>query len=133
MRFALQQPWSMLRIRSRAYRNVMAWQLIATVFATIGFWFLLGVSAAVSVLLGGLVGLVAGLGFVLMAQTSNGATDAGTTLRVALRAESVKVGLSVLLLWLVFATYKDVVAVAFVGSFSLAILIFSLAIFVRDA
>ena len=111
----------------------MAWQLIATVFATIGFWFLLGVSAAVSVLLGGLVGLVAGLGFVLMAQTSNGATDAGTTLRVALRAESVKVGLSVLLLWLVFATYKDVVAVAFVGSFSLAILIFSLAIFVRDA
>lgn len=129
----MQQPWSILRIRSRAYRNVMGWQLVATVLSATGFWFLLGASAAVSVLLGGLIGLVAGLGFVLVAQTSNSATNAGTTLRVAVRAESVKVGLSVLLLWLVFAIYKDVVAVAFIGAFSLAILIFSLAIFVREA
>ncbi len=111
----------------------MGWQLVATVLSATGFWFLLGASAAVSVLLGGLIGLVAGLGFVLVAQTSNSATNAGTTLRVAVRAESVKVGLSVLLLWLVFAIYKDVVAVAFIGAFSLAILIFSLAIFVREA
>lgn len=111
----------------------MGWQFVATVLSATGFWFLLSGSAAVSVLLGGLVGLVAGLGFVLVAQTSNSATNAGATLRVALRAESVKVGASVLLLWLVFAIYKDVVAVAFIGAFSLAILIFSLAIFVREA
>lgn len=123
----------MLRIRSRAYRNVMAWQLVATIVASIGFWLLLSLSAGVSVLLGGLVGLVAGFGFVLVAQTSTAGSNAGATLRVAMRAESVKVGLSVLLLWLVFTTYKDLVPVAFVGAFCLAILIFSLAIFVRDA
>lgn len=111
----------------------MGWQFVAIVLSAIGFWLLLGAHAAVSALLGGLVGLVAGLGFVLVAQTSNSATNAGATLRVALRAESVKVGASVLLLWLVFVIYKDVVAVVFIGTFSLAILIFSLAIFVRDA
>ncbi len=122
----------MLRIQSRAYRNVLGWQLVATVFAAGAFWTWLDAPTAASILLGGLVGLAAGLGFVLVVQTSRGGADVGSTLRVAVRAEAVKVGVSVLLLWLVFTTYKAVVAVAFVGSFSLAILIFSLAIFVRD-
>ena len=122
----------MLRIQSRAYRNVLGWQLVATVFVAGAFWTWLDAPTAASILLGGLVGLAAGLGFVLVVQTSRGGADVGSTLRVAVRAEAVKVGVSVLLLWLVFTTYKAVVAVAFVGSFSLAILIFSLAIFVRD-
>lgn len=123
----------MLRIRNRAHRSVMGWQVLVTATIATGFWLLLGAATAVSILLGGLVGLVAGLGFVLVAQTAQGIPDAGNTLRVALRAECVKVGLSVTLLWLVFKIYKDVVAVAFVGSFCLAILVFSLAIFLRDA
>jgi ATP synthase protein I len=36
-------------------------------------------------------------------------------------------------LWLVFAAYKDIVAIGFVGSFAISILIFGMAFFVREA
>ena len=58
--------------------------------------------------------------------------SAGGTLVTALQAESVKIGLSVLLLWMVLTTYDGVIAPACVGSFILSILIFSMAFFVRD-
>ena len=44
-----------------------------------------------------------------------------------------KVLVAVLLLWFVFATYKDVVAIGFIGSFAISILIFGMAFFVREA
>jgi len=50
----------------------------------------------------------------------------------ALRAEGIKIALIVGLLWLVLATYADVVAPAFFGSFIATILIFSMAFFVRE-
>jgi len=60
------------------------------------------------------------------------AESAGGILLVVLRAEAVKLGLIVILLWLVLATYRDVVATAFLGSFVTTVLIFSMAFFVRD-
>ena len=42
-----------------------------------------------------------------------------------------KIGLIALLLWLVLATYAEVVMIAFLGSFMATILIFSMAFFVR--
>jgi ATP synthase protein I len=49
-----------------------------------------------------------------------------------LRAEAAKIGLAVILLWLVLAVYKDVVLIVFIGSFILSLLVFSMAFFVRD-
>jgi ATP synthase protein I len=49
-----------------------------------------------------------------------------------LRAEGVKIGVMVLLLWLVFATYRDLVALALLGSFAVTLVIFSMAFFVRE-
>ncbi len=54
-------------------------------------------------------------------------------LRVALRAEAAKIVAVVLLLWLVLATYKEVVAPGFLGAFAVTVVIFSAAIAVRDA
>jgi ATP synthase protein I len=54
------------------------------------------------------------------------------TLATALRAEAAKIMVAVLLLWLVFATYKQVVAVGFIGSFAVSILLFGMAFFVRE-
>ncbi len=92
---------------------------------------LAGPHGAVSSALGGLVALVACTGFVAVTQMARVAS-AGATLLVAFRAEGVKVGLSVVLLWLVLSLYKEVVAVAFIGSFAVSILVFSMAVFVRD-
>ena len=60
------------------------------------------------------------------------AQSAGEILLGALMAEGVKIGLIVLLLWLVLATYDGVVAPAFFGSFVATVLIFGMALFVRD-
>jgi len=60
------------------------------------------------------------------------ARSAGEVLIGALMAEAVKVGLIVLLLWLVLATYDGVVMGAFFGSFFATVLIFGMAFFVRE-
>jgi len=49
-----------------------------------------------------------------------------------LRAEGIKIGLMVILLWLVLATYRDVVALALLASFAVTMLIFTMAFVVRD-
>jgi ATP synthase protein I len=49
-----------------------------------------------------------------------------------LTAEGVKLGVIVVLLWLVLAFYPDVVATVFLGSFVATVLIFSMAFFVRE-
>ena len=81
---------------------------------------------------GGLVGICAGLAFSVVVSLSNTESLAGT-LAAAFRAEAVKVTIAVVLLWLVFAVYKQVVAIAFVGSFAVSILLFGMAFFVREA
>jgi len=49
-----------------------------------------------------------------------------------LRAEAVKLGIAVLLLWLVLANYAEVVVGVFVGAFIVTMLIFAMAFFVRE-
>lgn len=60
------------------------------------------------------------------------AQSAGDVLVGALAAEGVKIGLIVILLWLVLAWYAQVVVPAFLGSFIATVLIFSMAFFVRE-
>jgi ATP synthase protein I len=121
----------MLRVKSKPIRTVLGWQLAATAAIALLSGGLEGVHGAVSAALGGAVGLAAGLGFAVVVQR-NKDRSAGGTLVTALQAESVKIGLSVILLWMVLTTYTDVIAPACVGSFTLSILIFSMAFFVRD-
>ena len=59
-------------------------------------------------------------------------STAGGILITALKAEAVKIVITVALLWLVMTLYKDVVAVGFIGTFILTVLIFGLALFVTD-
>ena len=118
-------------IKNTPIRTVLGWQLIGTtVLALIGGW-LEGVHGAVSGALGGAIGFAAGFGFAMVVQLS-GDKSAGGTLVTALKAESVKIGLAVILLWAVLTIYKDVVAPACVGSFVFSMLVFSMAFFVRD-
>ena len=121
----------MLRVASKPIRTVLRWQGAATAALILLSGGLEGAHGAVSAALGGLVALAAGLGFACVVQSSKD-KSAGGTLVTALQAELVKIGLSVVLLWMVLTTYKDVIAPACVGSFILSILIFSMAFFVRD-
>ena len=112
-------------------RTVLRWQLMATAVLTIAGGILAGVDGALSAALGGAVSLCAGWISAVVASKGK-AQSAAEVLIGALMAEGVKIGLIVLLLWLVLATYDEVVAPAFFGSFVATVLIFGMAFFVRD-
>jgi ATP synthase protein I len=122
---------SRLRKLSKPIRTVLRWQLMATGVLTLLAGALAGAHGALSAALGGLVSVCAGLGFAAAASLGK-AESAGGALLAAFRAETIKIGLIVLLLWLVLTTYKSVVAAAFIGSFAVTVLIFAMAFFVRE-
>ena len=112
-------------------RTVLRWQLMATAALTLAGGILAGVDAARSAALGGAISFCAGWVSGVVASQGK-AQSAGEVLIGALMAEGVKLGLIVFLLWLVLATYDEVVAPAFFGSFAATVLIFGMAFFVRD-
>ena len=116
---------------SKPIRAVVRWQIAATAVMMLAAGAVAGLHAAVSVAAGGLVSIVAGLAAAFVASRSN-TQSAGGVLVGALRAEAVKVGLAVLLLWLVLANYEEAVVAAFIGAFAVTIVIFSMAFFVRE-
>jgi ATP synthase protein I len=119
------------RALRRPIRTVLRWQLLATAALTLVAWLVAGVHGALSAALGGTVSMCAGGVSAVVASLGNTKSAASTVAR-ALHAEGVKIALIVGLLWLVLATYADVVAPAFFGSFIATILIFSMAFFVRE-
>jgi len=121
----------MLRIQSGPVRTVLVWQVLLTALLAVIAVMFAGIHGAVSAALGGLVSIIAGVAFAMVMQSSNIQSADGTVV-AALRAEGTKIGLAVILLWLVLALYKDVVLIVFIGSFISSILVFSMAFFVRD-
>jgi ATP synthase protein I len=112
-------------------RTVLRWQLYATAASMSIAAFLVGFHGAASALLGGLVNVVAGAVFGWVATHSTRKT-AGEAMLATFRAEALKVALIVIQLWLVLAYYKQIVLAAFFGTFVLTVIVFSMAIFVRN-
>lgn len=121
----------MFAIRSRQIRTVIGWQLIATAALAAVAGILAGAHGSASAFLGGAVSASAGW-ISGMVATAGKADSAGGVLVTALKAEGVKLGVIALLLWLVLSTYAEVVVTAFLGSFVATVLIFSMALFVRE-
>jgi ATP synthase protein I len=120
-----------LGLLRKPIRTVLRWQLIATAALTLAGGILAGVDGALSAALGGAVSACAGWVSAVVASRGK-AQSAGEVLLGALMAEGVRIGLIVILLWLVMATYQSVVAPAFFGSFIVTVLIFGMAFFVRE-
>lgn len=121
----------MLRFLGRPIRTVLRWQVIATVLMALGAAAVVGPDGGLSAALGGLISICAGLVSAVVASLGK-AESAGGVLLGALRAEGIKIGVMVILLWLVFAMYRDLVALALLGSFAVTLMIFSLAFVVRE-
>lgn len=114
------------QIRTALKIQVVLTLLISLIIGSIG-----GVHWGVSALLGGLISVLGGATYgVLLARVSKG--DAEAALIAMLRAESAKILVIVLLLWLVFASYAQVFGAGFIGTFIITTLIFSFAIFIRQ-
>lgn len=120
-----------LLIDGKPVRTVLMWQLYATAALVLiaGFWW--GPHGALSALLGGLINLTAGTVFGLVATHSRKRT-VGEAMTALMRAEAGKVALVVVQLWLVLAYYKQLMLAPFFGTFILTVIVFSMAIFVRE-
>jgi len=121
----------MLPRLSKPIRKVLVWQVAVTAAIAVVAAFLAGAQGAVSEAVGGAISLIAGVASALVA-SSRAAKSAGGILVVALKAEAVKLGLALILLWLVLANYDDAVSGALLVSFVATMLVFSMALFVRD-
>ena len=121
----------MLRALSKPVRTVLVWQFAATAAMALGTALLADADTALSAAAGGAVSILAGLASALVASLGK-ANSAGGVLVGALRAEAVKIGFALLLLWLVLANYADAAVGVFLGAFVVTRLIFSMAFFVRE-
>ena len=121
----------MLRHLKRPVLTVLRWQLAATAVLMVIAALAAGGHGAASALAGGLVSITAGLAAALAASMGN-AKSAGGIVLSALRAEAVKLGLAVLLLWLILVNYREAVVGALIAAFVMTLLIFAMAFFVRD-
>jgi ATP synthase protein I len=110
--------------------TVLRWQIAATAAMTLAAAMMAGEHGAVSSAAGGAISIVAGLVSALVASLGKG-KSAGGVLLSALHAEAIKIGLALLLLWLVLANYQAAVG-ALLATFVVTMLIFSMAFFVRD-
>lgn len=118
-------------ITVKPLQTVLRWQLLATVIIATGLAVCCGSGVAVSAFLGGMVSVLSSAVFAVIVSRHQGYT-AGGTIRTALRAETVKITLIVLLLWMVFKVYEDVHAFAFIGVFVLTVIMHSMALFVSE-
>lgn len=110
---------------NRAFRVTMAWQAAASVALAIVAGAVAGRHGLLSALLGGGIGVVGVLVFALVSR--RGAAISGNAVRIALRAEGAKLLAIVVLLWLAFVVYRDMVVLAFLGAFVVSVLLSGLA------
>jgi ATP synthase protein I len=115
---------------SKPIRFVLKWQLAATAVAALVAALIAGQHAAASAAAGGAVSMVAGAAAAIAALRR--AKSVGGVLAGALRAEAVKIGVALVLLWLVLSNYPQVAVGVLLATFVVTMLIFSMAFFVRE-
>jgi ATP synthase protein I len=110
---------------------VMRWQSIVTAAMMMVLGFLWGFHGAASAFLGGVTSIASAAVFAAIIARYPASTATGVLI-TAFKAETVKVIFIVLMLWAVLTLYKDVVAIGFIGTFAITVLIFGMALFVTD-
>jgi ATP synthase protein I len=121
----------MLRQLRRPVLTVLKWQVLATTALALLSGLVAGWHGAVSAAAGGAISITAGIAGALVASLAS-ARSAGSVVMGALRGEAVKLGVALLLLWLVLVNYHAAVVGALIASFIVTLVIFAMAFFVRD-
>ena len=119
-------------IKNKSLNAALKAQIVVTVLTAIGVWIIYSSEhAAMSAMLGGLISVMPSAAYAMIVSHHKGYA-AGDTIRTALRAEAVKIILTIMLLWIAFRFYVDVNAIALVATFILVVLTYSAALFVSE-
>ena len=122
-----------VRITSKPMRVALGWQVIATIVLGLGAGLIWDVTAAKSALLGATINMVADLGYALMTSVGPRVTSAGNVLRKMLRAEAVRLIVLLVLMGWTLSNVKSLNHLIFLIAFGVSVLVFLMAIFVKDA
>lgn len=122
-----------VRITSKPMRVALGWQVIATIVLGLGAGLIWDVTAAKSALLGATINMVADLGYALMTSVGPRVTSAGNVLRKMLRAEAVRLMVLLVLMGWTLSNVKSLNHLIFLIAFGVSVLVFRMAIFVKDA
>jgi ATP synthase protein I len=114
-------------------RIALGWQVIATIVLGLGAGLIWDVTAAKSALLGATINMVADLGYALMTSVGPRVTSAGNVLRKMLRAEAVRLIVLLVLMGWTLSNVKSLNHLIFLIAFGVSVLVFRMAIFVKDA
>ncbi len=120
-------------ITSKPMRVALGWQVIATIVLGLGAGLIWDVTAAKSALLGATINMVADLGYALMTSVGPRVTSAGNVLRKMLRAEAVRLIVLLVLMGWTLSNVKSLNHLIFLIAFGVSVLVFRMAIFVKDA
>src|SRR4051812_49587305 len=118
----------MLRQLRKPVLTVLKWQLLATMALVLVSAFVSGRHGAVSALAGGAISITAGIAAALVASLGSAGSPASVLLG-ALRGEAVKIGVALLLLWLVVSHYRDAGGGGLIGALGGELLVFRLGLF----
>lgn len=110
---------------------VLRWQIVGTIAVTVVVALLSDMNSAISAGMGGLISVISSAAFAIVVSRHQGYSADGT-IRTALKAEAVKISLTIVLLWLVFMFYENLNALAFIGTFIVIVIMHSLALFASD-
>ena len=102
------------------FSNMLRWQLVATGVVALVALFIFGVHAGISAVAGGLSVVVAAFVASKIAQRSN--KEASAILINMLKAEAIKILLVVILLFITFKVYKQLVPMALIAGLAAAAL-----------
>jgi ATP synthase protein I len=118
-------------LSTRPFRVVLAWQAAATLLVAAIAWAWAGFHGALSAVLGGLINLSAGAVYAFVMAIAP-PKSAGATVAALFRAEAAKILVIVALLWLTLSTYREAVLPALVAAFVVTVLLFRVALFIRE-
>jgi ATP synthase protein I len=121
----------LVRIDSKPMRTAMRWQIYATAGLGLLAGLFIGVHGAVSAVLGGIINQIADLAYAVLVSGSRVRT-AGNTLRALFRAEAARIILIVLQMGWVLMAYKEVVHPVFFIVFAVSVVVFRMAILVKE-
>lgn len=112
-------------------RTALQWQIYATAGLGLLAGSFAGVHGAASAVLGGIINQIADLAYAMLVSGGRIRT-AGGTLRALFRAEAARIVLIVFQMGWVLTSYRDVVHVAFFISFAVSVIVFRMAILVKE-
>lgn len=107
---------------AQMYRNMLRWQVLATLSVTAVAAMLSGVPAAISALLGGVAVIVGAWVAAKIAERGESKTQPTAVLLTLLKAEAVKILIIAVILFVVFKAYQSLVPFALIAGLAAAAL-----------